>query len=351
LSVKISYLQKKLYLFLLVFLSFFTLLYLLIFISLKVFFHSSQKQFKKSTNSSLIAEPEPIPSSAPLSFSMIVGGDLMFDRHIRTKAETRGSYDFIFDEDLSNFLNSADYALANLEGPITQEKSVSQYSLPGGPGNYTFTFSPEIIPVLQQNNLRILNLGNNHILNFGRNGLNSTQEYLEQANLVYFGDVGVGEDWQRYSFLEYFGQKIALISYNQFVTEAKNKTLRDLIEVQNQGADLVLLFAHWGNEYVPTANQAIVNLAHEFIEAGADLIIGGHPHVVQNKELYQGKTIYYSLGNFVFDQYFSTETQEGLLLKIDFTFDPDTNNWTYQIFEQAIQMSKDGVTSLNSIAN
>jgi len=73
--------------------------------------------------------------------------------------------------------------------------------------------------------------------------------------------------------------------------------------------------------------------------------------VVQNKELYQGKTIYYSLGNFVFDQYFSTETQEGLLLKIDFTFDPDTNNWTYQIFEQAIQMSKDGVTSLNSIAN
>jgi gamma-polyglutamate biosynthesis protein CapA len=351
LSVRISYLQKKLYLFLLAFLSFFTLLYLLIFISSKVFFQSSQEQFKKSTNSSLIAEPEPIPSSAPLVFSMIIGGDLMFDRHIRTKAEVQGYYDFIFDRELGEFLNSADYASANLEGPITQEKSVSQYSSPGGPGNYTFTFSPEIIPVLQKNNLSILNLGNNHILNFGQRGLDSTQQYLEQAKLAFFGDVGAGEEWQRYYVLEHFGQKIAFISYNQFVAGAKNKTLSDLNEAQNQGASLILLFAHWGNEYVPVANQTIVDLAHEFIEAGADLIIGGHPHVVQNKEIYQDKTIYYSLGNFVFDQYFSAETQEGLLLKIDFIFDPDTEKWTYQIFEQAIRMSKDGITRLSSIAN
>jgi gamma-polyglutamate biosynthesis protein CapA len=351
LSVKISYLLKKIYLFLLVFLSFFTLVYLLIFVSSKLVFNSSQEKLEKFSSSSLISEPDLSPTPAPLVFSMIIGGDLMFDRHIRTKAEIQGSYDFIFDEDLSNFLNSADYASANLEGPITQEKSVSQYSSPGGPGNYTFTFSPEIIPVLQKNNLSILNFGNNHVLNFGQAGLESTQQYLEQANLDFFGDVGVSEDWQRYHVLEHFGQKIALISYNQFVAGAKNKTLYDLNESKNQGASLILLFAHWGNEYVPVVNQAIVDLAHEFIEAGADLIIGGHPHVVQNKEIYQGKTIYYSLGNFVFDQYFSAETQEGLLLKINFTFDPDTENWTYQIFEQAIRMSKDGVTRLYSIAN
>jgi len=326
-------------------------LFLLIFAASKFSFYSPQKEIKNSSNSSLSFESDFNSSDAPtpLTFSMIVGGDLMFDRHIRTKAEARGSYDFIFDKELGDFLNSADYALANLEGPITQEESISQYSLPGGPGNYTFTFSPEVVSVLQKNNLNILNLGNNHVLNFGHSGLKSTQQYLEQANLTYFGDVGADEDWQRYHLLEHFGQKIALISYNQFVAGAKNKTLNDLFEAQEQGANLILLLAHWGNEYVPVANQAIVELAHEFINAGADLIVGGHPHVVQNKEIYQDKTIYYSLGNFVFDQYFSAETQKGLLLKIDFTFNSDTNNWTYQIFEQTVKMSKNGVTSLDLV--
>lgn len=286
------------------------------------------------------------PSPAPLSFSLIVGGDMMLDRHIRTKAEARGNYDFIFEQELSDFLNSADYASANLEGPITLEKSISQSSLPGGPGNYTFTFSPDIIPVLKNNNLTLLNLGNNHILNFGIQGLNTTKQYLDEAELIYFGDVGANQDQRRYYFLELFEQQIALISYNQFVEGAKVKTLFDIKEAQNQGASLILLFSHWGNEYAPEANQVIVNLAREFIDAGVDLIVGGHPHVIQNQEVYQGKSIYYSLGNFVFDQYFSKETQEGLLLKINFTFEPNSSSWTYQIDERKVQMNRDGVSRL-----
>ena len=105
----------------------------------------------------------------------------MFDRHIRSKAEAIGNYDFIFDQELSVFLNSADLALANLKGPITLNKSIGQHSLPSGPGNYTFTFSPDITPVLKNNNLTLLNLGNNHILNFGTQGLDSTKQYLEEV--------------------------------------------------------------------------------------------------------------------------------------------------------------------------
>jgi gamma-polyglutamate biosynthesis protein CapA len=288
------------------------------------------------------------PSPAPMTFSLIVGGDLMFDRHIRTKAEAKGNYDFIFEQQLSDFLHSADYVLANLEGPITLEKSVSQASSPGGPGNYTFTFSPDIIPALQNNNLTLLNLGNNHILNFGVEGLDSTRQYLNDAQIKYFGDVGVDQNEQRYYFLELFGQKIALISYNQFTESAKNKTLADIAQAKKQGASLILLFSHWGNEYVSEANQVIVNLAHEFIDAGVDLIVGGHPHVVQNQETYRDKTIYYSLGNFVFDQYFSKETQEGLLLKINFLFDPHLTTWTYQVEEKKVQMDRDGITRLQT---
>jgi poly-gamma-glutamate synthesis protein (capsule biosynthesis protein) len=295
----------------------------------------------------LQATSTPTPSPEPLSFSLIVGGDLMFDRHIRSKAEAMGNYDFLFDPQLTDFLNSADFALANLEGPITLERSVSQNSLPGGPGNYTFTFSPEIVPVLKNNNLTLLNLGNNHILNFGIEGLNSTYQYLDDAQLIYFGDVGGEEAKQRYYLLELFQQKIALISYNQFVEGAKNKTLVDIAAAKDREAGLILLFSHWGNEYVPQANQAIVDLAHEFIDQGVDLIVGGHPHVIQNKEIYHGKSIYYSLGNFVFDQYFSDETQEGLLLKINFTFSPAFSNWRYQIEEQKVKMGRDGITRLD----
>ncbi len=287
------------------------------------------------------------PAPASHSFSLIVGGDLMFDRHLRTKAERIGNYDFIFAPELTAFLNSADYALANLEGPITLEPSISQYSAIGGPGNYTFTFSPAITTVLKNNNLKILNLGNNHILNFGPAGLESTYQYLDAAQLLYFGDIGTDVAKQRFYMMQVVDEQIALLSYNQFAPGAKSRTLQDIAVAQKQGASLILLFCHWGNEYVPVANQTLVDLAHQFIDQGVDLIIGGHPHVVQNQEIYQDKTIYYSLGNFVFDQYFSPETQEGLLLKINFTYHADSKDWTYQIDEQKIYLNQDGVTSFN----
>jgi len=330
--------------------AFFSLLYLFSLFGLQFSSALTSRQSEPASveKDHFLIQPKANPTPTPMIFSLIVGGDLMFDRHVRTKAEVVGNYDFIFDQKLSDFLNSADYALANLEGPITMNQSVSQNSLPGGPGNYTFTFSPEIIQVLKNNNLTLINLGNNHILNFGVQGLRSTRQYLNDVDLIFFGDVGESQEQQRYYFLEHFEQKIALISYNQFVEGGKSKTLADISEAKNEGASLILLFSHWGNEYVPGANQVIVDLAHEFIDAGVDLIVGGHPHVIQNKEIYQGKTIYYSLGNFVFDQYFSKETQEGLLLKIDFTFNPDFSTWTYQIEEERVQMGRDGITRLQT---
>lgn len=351
--LKYVYLQKKIYLYLLIVVSFLSLAYLFTFFDFTYLRDKFNSTINKSSNPQSVKESirefvqePPSPTPTPSSFTLAVGGDLMFDRHIRSKAEARGTYDFIFDQKLTNYLNSADYALANLEGPITLEKSISQNTVPGGPGNFTFTFSPAIIPVLKNNNLTLLNLGNNHILNFGQTGLMSTRQYLADADMVYFGDVGEEASEESFYYLEIFEQKIAFISYNQFVTGSKNRALAAILTAKNQGASLIILFSHWGNEYVPEANQVIVNLAHEFIDAGVDLIIGGHPHVIQNKEVYQNKTIYYSLGNFVFDQYFSKETQEGLLLKIKFTYDPKQLLWSYQIDEQIIEMSQDGVTRL-----
>jgi gamma-polyglutamate biosynthesis protein CapA len=91
--------------------------------------------------------------------------------------------------------------------------------------------------------------------------------------------------------------------------------LADINQVENS-SDLVIVYAHWGNEYQSNSNLAIQTIAHKLIDAGADVIIGSHPHVVQESEIYNGKVIYYSLGNFIFDQYFMPETQQGLLVKM-----------------------------------
>ena len=119
------------------------------------------------------------------------------------------------------------------------------------------------------------------------------------------------------AFLNKNGLKIAFLNYNQFEQDAEKKTLEDIKTAQNSKADEIILYTHWGKEFVPEAADDIKNLAHEFVDAGVDLIIGTHPHVIQNKEEYRGKMIYYSLGNFIFDQYFSPETQKGMLVQVE----------------------------------
>ncbi len=251
------------------------------------------------------------PTPTPQTIKLVFVGDIMLDRHIRLKAKSQG-YDFIL-ANLSSLLTSADLVIGNLEGPITNRPSVSINSLVGGPKNYTFTFEPRVVKFLNNYNIRLVNLGNNHILNFGLAGLKSTQNYLDQAGIDFFGYPPAGEP----SFLikDIRGYKIAFVNYNQFAKSGQEQTLAD-IEKAKIKADFIILYTHWGLEYQPVANQTITRLAHLFIDQGVDLIIGSHPHVIQNIEEYKGKKIYYSLGNFIFDQYFNSQVKKGLIVKV-----------------------------------
>ena len=241
-------------------------------------------------------------------------GDLMFDRGIRAVAEKNGN-NFIFSK-ISNRLKNNDLVVSNLEGPITDNTSVSLGSVPQSPENYIFTFDKSLAETLFSENIRLVNLGNNHTLNFGSKGLISTKEYLDKANVEYFGNYV-----NRSIIKDIQGVKIAFVSYNENVADLeieKNKVVDEIKNVKSQ-SDIVVVFSHWGSEYTKTAIERVEVIAHEFVNAGADLIVGSHPHVIQNVEEYKGKKIYYSLGNFVFDQYFSENTRNGLgvSVKID----------------------------------
>lgn len=240
----------------------------------------------------------------------------MFDRGIRYYANKNGGNEFIFNK-ISPLLKSSDLVVVNLEGPITDNKSVSAGTVAGSKDNYYFTFDPSVAKTLYKENIKLVDLGNNHILNFGRNGLAKTKKYLDAAKVGYFG----APDYPKSTPEEINGVKITFVSYNEFsaVPEEVKATVE---EIQNakKYSDVIIVYCHWGVEYSAVPTYAMKSLAHQFIDAGADLVVGSHPHVIEGPEgtpeTYKDKRIYYSLGNFIFDQYFSEDVRNGLGVEV-----------------------------------
>jgi poly-gamma-glutamate synthesis protein (capsule biosynthesis protein) len=237
-------------------------------------------------------------------------GDLMFDRGIRHYANKNGGNNYIF-EKISDSLLQNDLVVANLEGPITDNRSISSGTVPGSANNYIFTFDKSLPRTLFTQNIRLVSLANNHILNFNTAGVKSTKSYLDKENINYFGAPHETDPL----FQNIGGLKIAFVSFNQFI-ENNPEEIEQQIKNAKQNSDLVFVFAHWGNEYETKESGHQQNLGHRFVDAGADFVVGSHPHVIQPSEEYNGKKIYYSLGNFIFDQYFEENVRNGMGVQV-----------------------------------
>lgn len=291
------------------------------------------KQIFPDTQRAAILPDLPTPEPKPVTLMFV--GDMMFDRHIRTKARQNGGYSYIL-EPMAPLFNSADLIIGNLEGPVTTNPSRSEGSVPGSTDNYFFTFDPVILEELKKFPF-VVNLGNNHITNFGSDGIDQTLDFLAGAQIPFFGQIGRAATTPESVIIPVRNLKVALINYNEFLPGGMERALADIQKLKPQ-SDLVVVYPHWGAEYVPVANQVIADQARAFADAGADLVIGSHPHVIQNQETYNGVPIYYSLGNFVFDQYFSPEVMKGLVVTA--VIDPDSKEITTQ--EQFVNIDKSG---------
>lgn len=255
-------------------------------------------------------------------------GDMNFDRYIRQVGENKGE-DYIF-SCIDNFLKDSDLVIGNLEGPITDNPSVSLGSTIDTPDNYTFTFPPNTAKLLAKNNIKLVNLGNNHIGNFGNEGISSTKKYLEEAGVNY---------------LDFRVKNISFISYNEFGGDSAEKVAQKIVEEKKEGR-VVFVYTHWGDEYVAPP-QRVKNYAKLFADAGADFIIGSHPHVILESETLrllsgQETVVYYSLGNFIFDQYWNKEVSTGLVLEVIIKGDD------IKIVEHKVSLNRDGRTCLEN---
>lgn len=287
------------------------------------------------------APTSPTPAPHP---QLLFLGDLMYDRNIRARTAEHGARWPL--AQLEPLMQEHDLVVANLEGPITSAPSTSIGSIPGSPRNFIFTFPPDTAEALAQQGNFIFALGNNHILNQGVAGVTSTKQALEASEIPYFGWTSLEtEPSQRVRILEVQGVTFAFTNYNQFLPQGYEMALADVAWAESQpNVAATIMVPHWGNEYQPTANQTIRNWATELIDAGADLIVGGHPHVVQDFDEIDGTPVYFSLGNAVFDQYFSAETMAGLAVSA--TFDPASKTWSFT--EHPITLDPNGQTRLTT---
>lgn len=285
---------------------FIILILLLLFITSQTVGVFNAKDLKADVSSQLDSEAVEKQEIKP-DYNIAFAGDMMFDRGVERLTNQLGD---TYPIDLiKDFLKRFDYAIGNLEGPINEKPS----DFPDG--SLKFSFGVKSLDSLKAGNFQVVSLANNHTLNTNQEGLEETRQILKKSNIGYAGDpIECG--------IEYLHQKDYISFYAVNETFPMNCDEEDLtsslIEIKYYNPDsLIVVLMHWGEEYSLVSSESQEEMAHDLIDAGADVIIGGHPHVTQNIEKYKGKLIFYSLGNFIFDQYFSKDTQEGLIIGME----------------------------------
>ncbi|MCX6701836.1 MAG: CapA family protein [Candidatus Zambryskibacteria bacterium] len=241
--------------------------------------------------------------------SVLNFGDVIFDRGVRNIIENRGRDPFEYIKKDLNIINKFNVIIVNLEGPIVEmDRSKCQSK------DYNFQFASTTPEFLKSVGVNMVNIANNHSYDCLQAGLDSTKEYLEKAGIDYIGDKELEKS---YVIKTIGGKKIAFVGIDETVALIPVSNFYSLIKRLDTENDFVVVNIHWGAEYELDKTEAQIVIAHSLIDNGADVIFGHHPHVIESMEIYKNKAIFYSLGNFVFDQNFG-DTTIGLGVGVKF---------------------------------
>ena len=253
------------------------------------------------------------------TFRLVFVGDVMLDDGPGQTVVTGGDPLAPFASELRN----ADYTIGNLECPIATGGTVLDNKL------FAFRAHPRVIDVLR-GRFDALSLANNHSGDYGKAAFVETMTRLGSAGIAYFGGGMNLEEAHRPLWIERGGLRVAVLAYNEYKPRSfeagpdwpgvawseDSHVIAAIGAARAAGADLVIPFMHWGWEGEPNPDARQRALAYRMIEAGADAVVGGHPHVTQGAEIYRGRPIVYSLGNFVFDGFDKPSEKRGWLLRL-----------------------------------
>ncbi len=286
------------------------------------------------------------------AWTLFAGGDILLDRGVKQAIDANG-VDFPYDGgtvkvtgmcrdcspmgwDLPNskrtgnagavrrLISGADIAIANFENPAPNQWRWH------GKGT-VFNANPSLIAGVRDAGIDWVSLANNHIGDAGRTGMLQTMKNLDKYGVAHGG---LGKNLaaaHKATLLKAGGLTVGILGYDMIAPSyhaganlagsagmTKKDLKADIKAARKAGADVVIVFPHWGIEYRAKPSPTQQKMAHAAIDAGADLVIGNHPHWAEAMEVYKGKPVWYALGNFVFDQTWSDYTMEGITLELTF---------------------------------
>lgn len=279
--------------------------------------------------------PVAIPGTgpAPAVTTAIAFGDVLTSRTVDRKMVAAGDFRSPW-LSVGKRLAAADLAFGNFEGTISDDAAPR-------PGGTQFVSRTRVVEGFLYAGLDFLSLANNHVGDFGRDTLVETRSIIREAGIATAGAGADEAEARAPAILERNGVRFAFVTFNAIVgppvatpdepgavwihmapwnpfRQSELDAVAATVRAARAEADVVIVYPHWGQEYVSKPNADQVRVAHALIDAGADMVIATHPHWVQGAEIYKGRLIAYSLGNFVFDQTWSAETQQGAALDLVF---------------------------------
>jgi poly-gamma-glutamate synthesis protein (capsule biosynthesis protein) len=285
-----------------------------------------------STRTTLAATvtPEPTPAVPPLTLAdvfpprdlalgldparirtLIATGDVIPARYVDYTIRNQGDNFLYTVEPTAGIVSDADVTVINLEAPLVEYCPVHTEG-------FTFCGRPGFTSALQAAGVDVATLENNHIGNYGQPGIDETVAHLEAA--------GIGwADRDTAKVIDVRGLKFGFLAFNGVIGTIDREAMVVQVRALRPQVDVLAVAFHWGAEYVSlpdvapgVADDNPVEIAHMAVDAGADLVIGNHPHWVQAVEIYNGKYIAYAHGNYIFDQMWSYETRVGVIGKYTF---------------------------------
>ncbi|WP_374148496.1 CapA family protein [Priestia megaterium] len=246
-------------------------------------------------------------------------GDIMLGRNVE-KVTNRQGQDYLF-RNVESYFKNADYSTANFDHPVTANDEYPAQDKP-----IVLRTDEQSVKTLKNLNFSVLNVANSHSMDYLEEGLNDTVKAFNQSKMDFVGMGGNLEEASNINYQTVNGIKIATLGFTDTYTAysaandndpgilpAKPEIFIPLIQEAKEKANLVVVHAHWGEEYDTTPSPRQKGLAKAMADAGADIILGHHPHVLQPIDTYKNTVIFYSLGNFVFDQGWSASRESALV--------------------------------------
>ena len=272
--------------------------------------------------SSVTAEPDSVPESAAwappegeVSITVSAAGDctLASDDSMSYDMSFFAKYDEVGDPSwfLSNVRDvfaTDDLTIVNFEGTLASGGERADKT-------YAFRGKPEYVSILTEGSVEAADLANNHSFDYGTEAYEETKKILEDAGIVTFG-------YDRSRVIDIKGIKVGLVGIFELETEFDCVyQMREQVQaVKDQGAQLIIVCFHWGDEGMYETNEVQIELAREAVLAGANLVLGHHPHRIQGIDRYEGVYICYSLGNFCFGGHSGPDDMDCMIFRQTFTF-------------------------------